>query len=363
MARIRSVHPGFFTDEAVLQLTVECPIAILLALGLWCESDDAGAFKWSPLTLKARYLGATSVDVNELLERLSALNIVRRFDIEGHRIGVVRNFFRFQRPQKPDYRLPFTPESRAFAGFGAETRRGNGADDEDPSSFGGDHGAVEERYDTATIPIPDPSATATGIPPQKEEGGRRKEESPPRSTSRADANTREGQKPFANVDGAKVIPIRTEASLEADARALMGAAKVARDPDFSPIAEVLTEPGVTRVDVITALSEARAKRFPPKTWAACANWVRAAAEDRIAAEAKGAGGVRARDGPPNGSCPAYPANRQDSGHGSDQSAHAAARRQREAADRGEDPFEAIRARFAARGDMPGGAVAGVLPKG
>ena len=83
MARIRSVHPGFFTDEAVLQLTVECPIAILLALGLWCESDDAGAFKWLPLTLKARYLGATSVNVNELLERLSALNIVRRIRHRG----------------------------------------------------------------------------------------------------------------------------------------------------------------------------------------------------------------------------------------------------------------------------------------
>ena len=180
---------GFFTDEAVLQLTVECPIAILLALGLWCESDDAGAFKWSPLTLKARYLGATSVDVNELLE--GSRRSISFADSTSRGIGsawcAISSASNGRR--SPTIVCRSRRSSRAFAGFGAETRRGNGADDEDPSSFGGDHGAVEERYDTATIPIPDPSATATGIPPQKEEGGRRKEESPP-AAPRARTRTR-----------------------------------------------------------------------------------------------------------------------------------------------------------------------------
>jgi hypothetical protein len=311
MARIRSIHPGFFTDEAVVELSVKCPLAIVLLLGLWCESDDGGAFKWTPLALKARYLGATAADGNELLEELAALNCIRRFDIEGRAVGVVRNFARFQRPQKPEIRLPFTPESRAYAGFDAEAKRGNGQD-EDPSPFATDPGAVQERYDsgtvavqerydTATVPVQDHSATATGNSQQKEEEGRRKELHHP-STPGPQANAREGAKPFAELTGAKVIPIRTEASLEADARALMGGAKVARDPDFSPIAGVLGEPGVTRADVVTALTEARARRFPPKTWGACVNWVRAAAQDRIAAEAQAAG-VKARDGPNGGHRP------------------------------------------------------------
>jgi len=308
MARIRSVHPGFFTDEAVLELTVECPIAIMLVLGLWCESDDSGAFRWSPLVLKARYLGATSADVDELLEKLAALNIVRRFDIEGHPIGVVRNFFRFQRPQKPDYRLPFTAESRAFAGFDAEAKRGNGADD-DPGQSGAATGSVRDQYDSGTVAVQDRYATATGISPQRKEEGRK--ESPPPSPP-ADANASEraektearagsvdGVRPFAELTGANVVALRTADPLEAEARVLMAGCKVAADPDFSPIARLAGEPGITVGDIFAGLSDviARDRRRQPKTWGGCAGWVRGAAEDRIAAEARGAAVFRARDGP------------------------------------------------------------------
>ncbi len=55
MARIRSIHPGLWTDEAFVSLT---PYARLLFMGIWTECDDMGSFEWSPLKLKMRLLPA-----------------------------------------------------------------------------------------------------------------------------------------------------------------------------------------------------------------------------------------------------------------------------------------------------------------
>jgi hypothetical protein len=101
MPRIRSVHPGLFTDEAFMELTVGNPLAGLLLIGLWTEADDSGSFEWKLLTLKARLLPATVANIGELLEALAALRFIRRFDVGGRAIGVVRNFAVYQRPKEP----------------------------------------------------------------------------------------------------------------------------------------------------------------------------------------------------------------------------------------------------------------------
>jgi hypothetical protein len=49
MSRIRSLHPGFFTDERLVTTSLE---ARLLFLGLGIEADDKGIFEWKPVTLK-----------------------------------------------------------------------------------------------------------------------------------------------------------------------------------------------------------------------------------------------------------------------------------------------------------------------
>ena len=46
MARIRSVHPGLWTDEAFVSVSMT---ARLLAIGLWNQCDDQGAFEWKPI--------------------------------------------------------------------------------------------------------------------------------------------------------------------------------------------------------------------------------------------------------------------------------------------------------------------------
>jgi hypothetical protein len=129
MSRIRSIHPGLFTDEAFMSLTVEAPLACPLLLGLWCEADDAGTFEWKPLTIKARILPAASPDVNQLLAALVSADVIKQFEIDGKRFGVIRNFVKFQRPKEPKVVHPSSPESLAYAGFeanGARPRSGTG---------------------------------------------------------------------------------------------------------------------------------------------------------------------------------------------------------------------------------------------
>ena len=99
MSRIRSVHPGLFTDEAFASVSMP---ARLLLIGIWTECFDDGIFEWKPLTLKMRIFPADSVDVAPLLDELVSVNAVMRFCADGKLYGAVRNFCRFQRPKKPN---------------------------------------------------------------------------------------------------------------------------------------------------------------------------------------------------------------------------------------------------------------------
>ncbi|MBF0858181.1 hypothetical protein HKD24_03005 [Gluconobacter sp. LMG 31484] len=113
MARIRSIHPGLWTDEAFATLSMA---ARVLIMGIWNHADDGGGFEWKPLTLKMRIFPADNVDVSALLEELSNSNIVLEYDEDGKRFGAVRNFGKWQRAQKPDRFCPMPPEVREYAG-------------------------------------------------------------------------------------------------------------------------------------------------------------------------------------------------------------------------------------------------------
>lgn len=113
MARIRSIHPGFFTDERL----VEAPIsARLLLIGLGIEADDKGVFEWKPLTLKMRIFPADNIDVAALLLELQRVDVVRSYEIEGRQYGAIRNFRRHQRPKTPNDIHPITPEIGNYIG-------------------------------------------------------------------------------------------------------------------------------------------------------------------------------------------------------------------------------------------------------
>ena len=114
MARIRSIFPGFFTDDDVVELTVE---ARLFLVGLWTECDDQGCFKWKPKGLKMKIFPADDINVEQILQSLVELNFVRKFEVQGEAFGAVKNFRKFQKPKKPNAIHPITAETRAYVGL------------------------------------------------------------------------------------------------------------------------------------------------------------------------------------------------------------------------------------------------------
>lgn len=138
MSRIRSVHPGLWTDEAFVTLS---PFARVFLIGLWTEADDKGTFPWSPLKLKMRLLPADNVDVAALLTELVENGFLHRYNAEGKDYAAIRNFVRFQRPKKPNDVHPATEQALLFAGHISE-----------PKPV--DAPKVPEDDDTSSPPVP-----------------------------------------------------------------------------------------------------------------------------------------------------------------------------------------------------------------
>lgn len=172
MARIRSLHPGLWTDEAFVSVS---PLARLLHIGIWNECDDAGAFEWKPTTLKMRLLPVDHADVAALLEELTAANMVGRYTVDGREYGAVRNFGRFQRPKKPKSVHPMPSEWQRYAALGA----GSSELDEAETSSGSspkplEPGPVPPKAEPSPDDAPQLPLSAEIAPQMKEEGGRRK---------------------------------------------------------------------------------------------------------------------------------------------------------------------------------------------
>jgi hypothetical protein len=118
MARIRSVHPGIWTDEKFVMLGVA---ARVLLIGIWTEADDRGVFEWKPVVLKMRIFPADNIDVAPLLDELAQANVLRRFSVDDREYGAVRNFCKYQKPKKPAYKYPLAPELAAYVAVPGES--------------------------------------------------------------------------------------------------------------------------------------------------------------------------------------------------------------------------------------------------
>jgi hypothetical protein len=163
MARIRSVHPGLFTDEAFATLS---DAAQIFAIGLWTECDDQGAFEWKPFNLRMRLRPGKDGSVEPLLAELEAANMIRSYEHEGRKFGLVRNFRKYQRPKKPNAVHFIPPELLPYVGL------------KPPSSEPAPHysevsSELRRVHDPGSFPE---TPSSGGIAPQmEEEGGRKKE--------------------------------------------------------------------------------------------------------------------------------------------------------------------------------------------
>jgi hypothetical protein len=154
MSRIRSLHPGIFTDDAYMGLSLA---ARELVKGIWCEADDQGVFEWKPLTLKARIMPADMVDIPVLLDELTAGKFIQKYECGGHSYGAVRNFRRFQRPKKPNASYLLPRELRTYVGLSADERK---------------------TIEAERTPVPHQFPTSPEKSPQMEDGGWRMEDVP-----------------------------------------------------------------------------------------------------------------------------------------------------------------------------------------
>ena len=93
MARIRSVKPEAFTSEDFMSCD---PLARLLFIGTWCESDSAGRFKYSAAALKARYLPSDDCDMEVLVKQLESRGMIQRYSVNGSALCQVTNFEKHQ---------------------------------------------------------------------------------------------------------------------------------------------------------------------------------------------------------------------------------------------------------------------------
>ncbi|MEA2914462.1 MAG: hypothetical protein QOJ15_6543 [Bradyrhizobium sp.] len=170
MARIRSVHPGLFKDEAFMELSMA---ARVLVIGIWTLADDHGVFEWKPRLIRAEVFPSDNVEIEPLLDELIAQHCIQRFNNSGRTYAVIRNFCLYQRPRMPSYRHPFPRDVSNYAGI--ERRKAEElvqASSRKPSSK-----TTDDDSPAAGLPQPNGSPTEKSPHRRGEKGRGREEES------------------------------------------------------------------------------------------------------------------------------------------------------------------------------------------
>ncbi len=97
MSRYRGVKPELFKHEVLFDAERASGLPLRLAyIGLWTECDREGRFKWRPRSLAAAVLPFDEVDFGQVLVALEGAGLVRSYEVDGERYGVVPRFKRHQ---------------------------------------------------------------------------------------------------------------------------------------------------------------------------------------------------------------------------------------------------------------------------
>jgi len=114
MSRLRTLKPGFFTNEDLAACSVWARLAFA---GLWVEADRDGRLKDSPLLLRSRIF-PFDADINmaALLGELEARGFIQRYAVPSQPRGVIQisNFAKHQHPHRkePPSSLPPPPREQ-----------------------------------------------------------------------------------------------------------------------------------------------------------------------------------------------------------------------------------------------------------
>lgn len=95
MSRARNIKPGFFKND----LLAECsPLARLLFIGLWCESDREGRMEDRPKRIRAECLPYDDCDIDSLLSELASHAFIIRYSVSNVEYIQIVNFTKHQNP-------------------------------------------------------------------------------------------------------------------------------------------------------------------------------------------------------------------------------------------------------------------------
>ncbi|KAA8387632.1 hypothetical protein FKW31_03015 [Acetobacter sp. DmW_136] len=165
--------------------------ARVLIVGLWAHADDGGGFEWKPLVLKARIFPADNIDLDPILTELEENDVIKKYDVSSKSYGAIRNFGKWQRPQKPKRFVPMPKPVREYCQSEAVC-----PDKENDSG----NNQVRDEYNTGTQPVIDQSSnsSAEGRKVGRYEGNNsltlRSRESDAPSTPKAEQSSQRGSR-------------------------------------------------------------------------------------------------------------------------------------------------------------------------
>lgn len=99
MPRARSLKPGFFRNEELLELSFETR---LMFAGLWTLADRAGRLEDRPKRIKIELFPLDEVDIDDNLSQLQERGFIVRYVSGANRYIQVTNFDKHQNPHKSE---------------------------------------------------------------------------------------------------------------------------------------------------------------------------------------------------------------------------------------------------------------------
>lgn len=95
MARSRILHPGFFHNEDLLELS---PLTRLLFEGLWTIADREGRLEDRPKRIKLAILPVDDHDIDQALSDLARSGFLLRYEVDGRKYIQISEFAKYQKP-------------------------------------------------------------------------------------------------------------------------------------------------------------------------------------------------------------------------------------------------------------------------
>jgi len=109
MARIRYIHPDFFTDD---KLADAPPLHRIFFAGLWGLADKAGRLEDRPKQIKVKILPYDDGDGDKILDDLHQRGFVIRYEANGCKYIQIRGFAKYQRPHNTEKESTIPPPNQ-----------------------------------------------------------------------------------------------------------------------------------------------------------------------------------------------------------------------------------------------------------